>query len=65
MQLRDRKFRNYTIDLNAYEGTDGLQVAKPYAVHWSFTWNRLGSNWGSYDNYKKLLRLKWPKVETT
>ena len=65
MLTRILGLKNYTIDINAYEWREGLIPEVPYFCHHSHTWHQLGSNWGSYDTYKKRLVTKWPDVETT
>jgi hypothetical protein len=65
MEVRSLGLKNYTLDLNAYEGKEGLVPDAPYFVHWSHTCHELGFAWGEYSKYRKLLGLKWPDVETT
>lgn len=65
MQCRSHGYRNYLIDIHAFEFEGKFSTSASFFSHHSVTWNRLGSNWGEYDKYKKLLKYKWPNVETT
>jgi hypothetical protein len=65
MQVRNLGYKNYVIDINAYEWSEGLQPIKPYAIHHSHTLNKLGCAWGEWRKYRKLLEYKWGIVETT
>lgn len=65
MQTIELGLKNYTLDLNAYEYAPDLHPISPFFIHHSHTWNRLGSNWGDYNKYRKILATKFPDVETT
>jgi hypothetical protein len=65
MQARSLGLKNYTIDIDAFEYKEGLSLPVDFFIHHSHTWHKLGSNWGEYNKYRKLLGYKWLDVETT
>jgi len=65
MEIRNRGLRVYTIDTFAFEFKGEFLTSANFFCHHSFTWNKLGSSWGNYPKYRKILSDKWENVETT
>jgi hypothetical protein len=65
MQTRNLGLKNYTIDIDAFEYHEDLFLPVNFFAHHSHTWHQLGSNWGDYNKYRKILGYKWLDVETT